>query len=105
MSRQPYPTDLTDAEWEILKPLIPLAKPGGRPRTVNLREILNGIFYILRGGCSWRMMPHDFPPRQTVSDYFRAWRREGVWAKMNQILREQVRRQEGREATHKSGYY
>ena len=103
MNRKPYPTDLTDAEWEILQPLIPPAQPGGRPRTVNLREILNGIFYILRGGCSWRMMPHDFPPHQTVYDYFRAWRREGVWAKMNQILREQVRRQEGREATPSAG--
>ncbi len=103
MRRKPYPTDLTDAEWEILEPLIPAAKPGGRPRTVDMREIVNGLFYILGGGCSWRMMPHDLPPHQTVYDYFSSWRATGVWENINQTLRERVRRQEGREATPSAG--
>ena len=72
MDRKPYPSDLTDGEWTLLKPLIPPAKPGGRPRRWEMREILNAIFYfyVLRSGCAWRMLPHDFPPWQTVYDYF-----------------------------------
>ncbi len=99
MARQPYPTDLTDREWAILAPLIPPAKPGGRPRSVNLREILNGIFYALRAGGSWRMLPHDLPPWPTVYGYFRAWQQDGVWERLNTTLREQVRRSVGRAAT------
>jgi len=70
MDRKPYPSDLTDEEWTLLKPLIPPAKPGGRPRHWEMREILNAIFYVLRSGCAWRMLPRDFPPWQTVYDYF-----------------------------------
>ncbi len=99
MARQPYPTDLTDREWAILAPLIPAAKPGGRPRSVDLREILNGIFYALRAGGSWRMLPHDLPPWPTVYGYFRAWQQDGVWERLNTALREQVRRSVGRAAT------
>ena len=71
ITRKPYSTDISDSQWEILKPLIPSQKPGGRPRTVNLREIINSIFYILATGCPWRLMPHDLPPWATVYDYFR----------------------------------
>lgn len=99
MSRQPYPSDLADAEWPVLQRLIPPAKPGGHPRTVDMREILNGLFYVNRTGCSWRSLPHDLPPWSTVYDYFRQFRADGTWARLNQVLREQVRLQEGREAT------
>jgi putative transposase len=99
MKRKLYPSDLTDKQWAILAPLLPAAGTGGRPRQVNLREVLNAIFYILCGGCTWRMMPHDFPAWKTVYHYFRLWRTTGVWQQMNQTLRERVRRQVGREST------
>ena len=70
--RKPYPTDLTDEQWELLKPMLPPDKPRGRKRRVDLRDILNAILYLLRSGCSWRMLPHDFPPRQTVTCWL-AW--------------------------------
>ncbi|MCK4471269.1 MAG: transposase, partial [Anaerolineae bacterium] len=70
MNRKPYPSDLTDVGWLILEPLVPPAKRGGRIRRVNMREIVNAIFYLLRSGCAWRMLPHDFPPWQTVYGYF-----------------------------------
>ena len=87
MKRKKYSTDLTDDEWQILESLIPEAKPGGRPREADMREILNGIFYVLRSGCAWRMLPHDFPPWQTVYHYFREWRINGVWEQINKALR------------------
>lgn len=88
---QRYPTDLTETEWMVLTPLIPAAKPGGRPRTTDMREVVNAIFYILRSGCQWRMLPTDFPPHQTVYDYFQAWRRAGVWERMHDTLRGDLR--------------
>jgi putative transposase len=97
MNRQPYPTDLSDAQWERIKPLIPPAKPGGRPREVNMREIMNGIFYLMRSGCSWRMLPHDLPPWGTVHYYYRKWRLDGTWQRIHDILRDEVRKAEGRE--------
>jgi putative transposase len=103
MERQRYPTDVTDAEWAILEPLVPPVKPGGRPRQVDLREVFNAIFYLLRGGIPWRMLPHDFPPWKTVYHYFRLWRLDGTWEKLNARLREQVRSQSGREATPSAG--
>ena len=103
MKRKPYPTDLTNDEWKIIEVLIPGAKPGGHPRTVEIREVLNAIFYVLRSGCHWRMLPHDFPIWQTVYDYFRGWRKAGVWEQINQTLREQVRQEAGREATPSAG--
>src|SRR5216684_3847549 len=96
---KPYASDLSDAEWAILEPLIPPAKPGGRPRSVNMRLILNGIFYVLRSGCAWRLLPHDYPAWSTVYDYFRKWRNEGVWERLVTTLRERLRVQAGRKAT------
>ena len=99
MSRKPYPTDLTEQQWQLIASLIPAAKVGGRPRTVNVREILNAIFYILTSGCAWRLLPHDLPPWATVYYYFRCWRITGLWQQINQTLREKVRRQRHREVT------
>jgi transposase len=73
-ARRPYATDLSDDEWKILEPLVPDAKPGGRSRVHERRELLNAIFYVVRGGCAWRLLPHDFLPWQTAYHYFRAWR-------------------------------
>jgi len=103
MERKPYANDLTDAEWEILKPLIPPAKRGGRPRTVNMREVLNAIMYILKTGCQWDHLPHDFPAKGSVYHYFNTWRKDGTWARMNDALREQLRQQLGREPTPSAG--
>ena len=86
MDRKPYPSDLSDAEWAILEPHIPLAKSGGRPRTVNMREVVNAIFYVLRSGCGWDMLPHDFPPNGTVYGYFNDWRKSGKWEQINHVL-------------------
>jgi len=97
--RKPYPSDVTDAEWAIIEPLIPKVKPGGRPEVHPKQEIVNGVFYVLRSGCQWRMLPHDFPPWQTVLNYFEAWSKDGLWERINQELRERVRRKAGREPT------
>jgi len=94
-----YPSDLTDAQWQIIEPLLPPPKPGGRPRTVNLGAVVNAIFYLTRTGCSWRMLPHEFPPWGTVHYYARQWRLDGTWARVMGVLRERVRRQAGREPT------
>jgi putative transposase len=99
MNRKPYPSDLTDAQWEELAPLIPPAKPGGHHRTVDMREIINGILYVLRSGCTWRMIPHDLPPWSTVWGYFRRWRIDGTWERIHDALRPKVRELEGREPT------
>ncbi len=98
MAREPYDSDVTDVEWVLLEPLIPPEKPGGRHRSVNIREVVNAIFYVLRTGCAWRLLPHEFPAWQTVYGYFRAWRKTGVWEQMNAALREAVREQEEHEA-------
>ncbi len=97
MKRKRYPTDLTDEQWLLLQPLIPPAKPGGRPRTIDIREVLNGILYLTRGGITWRMMPHDLPPWGTIWWYFWVWRKDGVWQRINDALVEQVRLAEGRK--------
>lgn len=97
MVRMAYPSDLSDAEWLIFEPLIPAAKSGGRKREVDMREVVNGIFYVLKEGITWRALPHEFPPWQTVYGYFNRWRRAGVWEKMNDALRETVRILAGRE--------
>jgi transposase len=92
MPRKPtYPTDLTDTEWAILEPLIPAPKSGGRPATYARRDILDAIFYVLRGGNSWRMLPADFPHWKTVYDYFRQWKKSGLYERMNDALRVQTR--------------
>jgi putative transposase len=89
--RRVYPTDLTDAQWEILQTWLPPAPGGGRPRTTDLREVLNAILYLMRTGCAWQMLPHDFPPAGTVYDYFSQWRRHGTIARIHEALRPQVR--------------
>jgi len=96
MNRKHYATDLTDAQWRRIAPLIPKPRPGGRPRSADMRSVLDAIFYVARTGCAWRMLPGDFPPWGTVWFYFRAWRADGTWERMNARLREQVRRQAGR---------
>lgn len=98
MNRKKYPTDVTDAQWLILEPLVPKAKEGGRPRKICMREVVNAIFYLLRSGCAWRLLPHEFPAWQTVYGYFRAWGDGGVWEAMNDALRAAVRIAAGREA-------
>lgn len=101
--RQPYPSDMTDEEWEILDPLIPAAKVGGRPRQYERREVVNAIRYLLRSGCSWRMLPHEFPPYRTVFHYFRMWQRDGTWERGHDHLRAEVRQQQGREVSPSAG--
>jgi putative transposase len=92
MERKPYPSDLTDEQWALLEPLIPPPLPGGRPRTADLREVVNAIFYRNRNGCGWRALPHDFPPWKTVYNYFERWAWDGTWAAINDALRQKVRR-------------
>ena len=99
MKREPYPSDLSDQEWAIFEPLIPPAKPGGKPRTTDMREVLNAIFYVNKSGGQWRMLPHEFPKWQTVYYYYNSWRKAGLWGQWNAVLREKVRVEEGREAT------
>ena len=98
MSKE-YKSDLTDQEWERIKPYIPAAKRGGRPRKTNMREILNAIFYVVKTGCQWGMLPHDFPAKGTVYHYFNTWRKDGTWEAMNRQVREELRQRTGREAT------
>ena len=97
MARERYPTDLTDDEWRVLEPLIPPAKPGGRPRSVDVREIINGIRYLLRSGGAWRLMPHDLPPWETVYAYFRRWQEDGTWEGIVTRLRRDLRVAQGRD--------
>jgi putative transposase len=103
MEGKRHPSDLTDDEWAILEPLIPPAKPGGRHRSANMQEVMNSIFYVLRGGIPWRFLPKEFPPWKTVYHYFRQWRLDGTWEMLNTKLRERARRQSGREATPSAG--
>ena len=101
-SRKTYPSDLTDEQWALVAPLIPPAKSGprgGHPRQVDMREVLNTLFYLNRSGCQWDMLPHDLLPKSTVYDYFAQWRDNGTWAKIVQALRERTRVAAGREPT------
>src|SRR2546427_6163021 len=95
-SRHPYPTDLSDAEWRILEPLVPAAKLSGRPEEYPKREIVNAILYVLRSGGAWRMVPHDLPPWGIVYHYFWLWRRNGTWKRINDTLRGDLCVLEGR---------
>ena len=81
-----YPSDLTDAEWALIAPLLPPARRGGRPRTTDLREVVNAILYLASSGCQWRMLPKDFPPLSTVQGYFYDWRNMGLWQSINHLL-------------------
>jgi transposase len=103
MSHQPYPSDLTDAQWAILEPLLPKARPLGRPRKNRLRRVLDAILYRNRNGCTWRALPHDFPPWRAVYNDFIKWRDDGTWAALNDALRAEVRRKAGRDPTPSAG--
>lgn len=89
--RKPYPSDLTDEHWELVELLIPPPLWGGRPRDTDMREVLNAMLYIARSGCQWDMLPHDLPPKSTVYEYFAAWRENGIWQRMLDVLRGTVR--------------
>lgn len=95
-SRRAYPTDLTNAEWRILEPLLPPERPGGRHRGYLMRDVIDAIQYVLRGGVGWRMVPHDLPHWRTAYEYFRQWRDDGTWEKIHDHLHEEVRKQMGR---------
>jgi len=91
VARKPYPSDLTDAQWELIELVIPPAKAGGRPREVSMREVINAMLYINRAGCQWDMLPHDLPPKSTVYEYFATWRDDGTWQHILDQLREGYR--------------
>jgi len=99
MERNPYPSDLTDEQWLLIETQIPPEKPGGRHRTVNMREVVNGILYLNRTGCAWRLLPHDLPPWGTVHYYYRLFRIDGTWRNIHDRLREQVRLAAGKQST------
>lgn len=97
MNRKPYPTDLTDAQWALVEPWIPPARAGGRPRKTDMRAVLDALFYLTHEGCTWRALPHDFPPWKTVYNYFEQWRDDGTWDRILAALRRRVRRAAGRD--------
>ena len=96
MNTQLYPTDLTDSQWVIIQELIPPAKPGGRPRSLDMRQVVNAVLYVVVGGIQWRMLPREYPKWQSVYSYFRDWKHGGVWKRLHDTLRAQVRRRAGR---------
>lgn len=96
MSNQLYPSDLTDMQWQYIKDLIPAAKPGGRPRSLEMRAVVNAIFYVVVGGIPWRMLPREYPKWPSVYHYFRQWQANGDWQRIHDTLRARVRRQAGR---------
>ncbi len=100
--RKPYPSDLTDAQWQILRPLIPAAKQGGRPARYERREVVNAALYVTRNGCSWRSLPHDLPPWSLVYYYFWHWQQDGTWQQAHDALRAKERQRQGRDP-HPSG--
>ena len=95
--KEPYPSDLTESEWKLLKPLIPGPRLFGRPPRYEKRAILNAIFYIVRSGCAWRLLPHDMPPWRIVYYYFMVWRQNGLWQKLHDTLRDKVRLKSGKK--------
>ena len=99
MSRKPYPSDLSDEQWAVLEPLVPPAWPGGRPRKHHMRDILDALFYHARQGCTWRALPHEYPPWRTVYNYFRWFGWDGTWGRLVDALRERVRVAAGRDPT------
>lgn len=103
MSRKRYPSDLSDREWTILEPLLPPARADVRPRKYEMREIINAVRYLQRTGCSWRMLPHDFPPYRAVFYYFSLWRKEGTWEVIHDAIYRQVRLQLGRNEQASAG--
>ena len=101
--RKAYASDLTNPQWQILEPLLPEQKEGGRERRVDLREIINAINYRTRTGCAWEMLPHDLPAKSTVYEYYRSWQGDGTWQRVHDVLRSQVRQQEGRDVNASAG--
>ena len=102
LDRKQYPLDLTDEPWAMVSPMLPPAKQnprGGRPRQVDLREVLNSLFYLNRSGCQWDMLPHELLPQRTVYDDFAQWRDDGTWTRLGKALRERNRVEAGREPT------
>jgi transposase len=98
-TRRAYDTDLSDGQWALIEPMIPVAEPGGRPRKAATRDLVDAILYFLRSGGGWRLLPHDLPPWQTVYYYLRRWQREGVWARIHHALVMADRERVGREAS------
>ena len=96
MERKSYRSDLTDKQWQLIEPHLPPEKERGRPRTTDLREVVNALLYMLRTGCQWDMLPEGFSTRTTVNDYFNAWKRDGTLDEINRVLRENIRIKEGR---------
>ena len=96
-SRKVYSTDLTDAQWHLLEPLVPAAKQGGRRPKYERREIVNALFYVTKNGCTWRNLPHDLPPWSLVHYYFWHWKQDGTWQTIHDHLRQQVRTTSGRD--------
>lgn len=101
--RRSYPSDLTDQEWQILEPLLPSEKPGGRHRLYEMREIINALRYLLRSGCAWRALPHDFPHWRAVYEYFRVWKEDGTWLKIHDYLYQELRKKMQREKQASAG--
>ena len=96
MSNQTYPTDLTDRQWDCIQNLIPPPKPGGRPRSLDMRQVINAMLYIVVSGAQWRMLPTDYPNWKSVYHYFRLWRDDGTWQRIHATIRARVRRRAGR---------
>jgi transposase len=96
--RKSYSSDLSDSEWQILEPLLPAEKSGGRHRAYPMREIINAIQYVLRSGCAWRLIPHDLPQWQSAYHYFELWKRDGTWVRIHDHLHEGIRKKMGRES-------
>ena len=103
MTRTSYPSDLTDEQWTLIEPLIPQPLPGGRPRSVQMRQVVNAILYLNRSGNAWRMLPRDFGPWSSVYHYFRTFRDDGTWQRIHNTLRTKTRRQAGKTPTPSAG--
>lgn len=103
VARPSYSTDLTDAEWQILEPLLPAEKPDGRHRLYPIREVINALRYFLRAGCAWRLLPHDFPHWRTVYEYFRVWKQDGTWLRIHDHLHGELRAEMKREKQPSAG--
>ncbi|MFO0847725.1 MAG: IS5 family transposase [Gemmataceae bacterium] len=103
MSRTPYPSSLTDAQWRLIEPLVPPPRPGGRPAKYTRRAIVDGILYVARTGCAWRSLPTDLPTYRICFHYFRRWQRDGTLARIHAALREKVRRAAGKRRRPTTG--
>jgi putative transposase len=103
MKRKPYATDMTDRQWEKIASLMPPPQPGGRERKTDMRELINALRYLLRGGVAWRLLPHDFPPYGTVWWYYCCWRKDGSWVRIHDALRERVRTAAGKQPSPTAG--